>query len=86
MFEIVISLFVAAIAAWYIWSSFFKSSAKEQSAYLAQLKIPEDSTLRRHFITHLKNEIESAMYLSPNDSVLQRRYNSLVAVELNNRS
>jgi hypothetical protein len=83
MFEVAIFLCIAAIAAWYILPSFFKSNAAEQSAYLEPLKIPEDSTLRRHFITHLKSEIESALHLCPDDTVLQRRYNTLVAVELN---
>ena len=82
MFEATIFLFVAVIAAWCVWSSFFRSNVIEQD-YLKSLKIPEDSTLRRHFITHLKSEIEATLYLCPNDSVLQRRYNTLVAVELN---
>jgi hypothetical protein len=86
MLEIVIFLFIAAIVAWFIVRSFFTSSAATQSAYLEPFKIPEDSTLRRHFITHLKGEIESALHSCPDDAVLQRRYNSLVAVELNHRS
>lgn len=85
MLEIVIVLFVAVVA-WFIVRSFFTSTAATQSAYLEPFKIPEDSTLRRHFITHLKSEIESALHSCPDDAVLQRRYNSLVAVELNNRS
>ncbi len=83
MLEIVIFLFVAAIAAWYFLPSFFKSKTADQSAYLEKIKIPEDSTLRRHFITQLKGEIESALHSCPDDVVLQRRYNTLIAAELN---
>jgi hypothetical protein len=49
------------------------------------LKLPEDSTLKRHFLKHLQSEIEDALSPRPTDSVLQRHYDSLVAAELENR-
>jgi hypothetical protein len=41
--------------------------------------------LRRHFLAHLQSEVESALFPRPTDSVLRRHYDSLVAVELENR-
>lgn len=49
------------------------------------LRVPEDSILRRHFLSQLQGEIEAALFPRPTDSVLQRHYDSLVAVELQNR-
>ena len=90
MFEIVIFfLLVSVIVAWYRFPSFFKffktSAIAESSAASSKLKIPEDSMLRRHFMTQLQSEIESALLPRPTDSVLQRHYDTLVAAELNNR-
>jgi len=46
------------------------------------LKIPEDSTLRRHFISALQVEIESSMPARPTDSALKRHYDSAVQAKL----
>lgn len=46
------------------------------------LKIPEDSTLRRHFISALQVEIESSMPNRPTDSALKRHYDSAVQAKL----
>lgn len=84
MFEVVV-LFVLAVAAWYARPFFFKSKIANQSTCSNKLKVPEDSVLRRHFLTHLQSEIESALFARPTDSVLQRHYDSLVTAELENR-
>jgi hypothetical protein len=47
--------------------------------------IPEDSVLRRHFMTQLRNEIEMNLFPRPTDSTLQRHYDAMVAMELENR-
>lgn len=47
--------------------------------------IPEDSVLRRHFITQLRNEIETSLFPRPTDSTLQRHYDAMIAAELENR-
>jgi hypothetical protein len=88
MLEVVVFfLLVFAIAAWgglfTVFKSFQKAEAAKQSA--AKLKLPEDSVLRRHFLTHLKSEVESALFPRPTDSVLRRHYDALVAAELENR-
>ena len=47
--------------------------------------IPEDSTLKRHFITQLRSEIEQEMAPRPTDSTLQRHYEAQVAAKLAGR-
>lgn len=47
--------------------------------------MPEDSVLKRHYITQLRSEIEMELFPRPTDSTLQRHYDSLVAAELENR-
>lgn len=47
--------------------------------------IPEDAVLRRHFISHLRNEIEATLHPRPTDSILQRHYDALVTVTLEQR-
>jgi hypothetical protein len=84
MLEIV-ALFVLAVAAWYFLPFFSKSKVVNQSTCSNKLKVPEDSVLKRHFLTHLQSEIESALFPRPTDSVLQRHYDSLVTAELENR-
>ncbi|MDD1621907.1 MAG: hypothetical protein LUQ11_10545 [Methylococcaceae bacterium] len=49
------------------------------------LVIPEDSVLRRHFITQLRSQIERDMYPRPIDPTLQRLYDAMVDDELENR-
>jgi hypothetical protein len=81
----VITLFVLAVAAWYFLPFFSKSKVSNQATCSDKLKVPEDSVLRRHFLTHLQSEIESALFPRLTDSVLQRHYDSLVTAELENR-
>jgi hypothetical protein len=47
--------------------------------------IPEDSTLRRHFLTQLRSEIEQSLFPRPTDATLQRHYDTMVDAELKNR-
>ncbi|MCF7965643.1 MAG: hypothetical protein K9L79_08915 [Methylobacter tundripaludum] len=49
------------------------------------LVVSEDSTLQQNFLMHLQNEIESALFPRPTDSILQRHYDALVNAELENR-
>lgn len=44
--------------------------------------LPEDSTLRRHAMTHIKSLVESAMPPRPTDSVLRRHYDAMRDSEL----
>jgi hypothetical protein len=46
------------------------------------LRVPEDSTLRRHFLTQLRAEIEARMPPAPTDASLRRHYDATVDAEL----
>jgi hypothetical protein len=45
-------------------------------------KIPQDSVLRRHYLTHLRTEIESGLAPCPTDSILRRHYDHLIDTEM----
>lgn len=47
--------------------------------------LPEDSVLRRHFITELRNQIELELSPRPADALQLRDYESRVETELKNR-
>lgn len=44
--------------------------------------IPEDSVLRRHYISHIKYMIETITFPCPTDSVLRRHYEHLISSRL----
>jgi len=75
--SVMLLAFIAAIAVWYFLPSFSKSKSAEHSVYLEKLKVPEDSVLKRHFLTHLKSEIEAARNACPTDPTLRHHYNTL---------
>lgn len=62
-----------------------KSGGAGISAGDAGLSLPEDSILKRHFLTQLQSEIEATLFPRPTDSMLQRHYDSLVAAKVDNR-
>jgi len=62
-----------------------QSDASSDSCLNSELRVPEDSTLKQNFLTHLQSEIESALFPRPTDSILQRHYDALVNAELENR-
>lgn len=47
--------------------------------------IPEDATLRRHYLAKLRDDIQAALFPRPTDSVLQRHYDALVNLEMEKR-
>ena len=99
MFEVtglfLIMLLIAASAFFPVgYSIFFDSTKKAQHQtvmvkeslnVIEVKKVPEDSVLRRHCLTHLQAEIESAFAPRPTDSVLQRHHDTLIAFELEKR-
>jgi hypothetical protein len=46
------------------------------------LLIPQDSTLARHYLTHVQSLIEQLLPPRPSDSTLKRHYNAMVAGKL----
>lgn len=47
--------------------------------------IPEDSTLKRHFLTNLRSSLESEFSPRPTCSMLSRHHDALIAVEMGKR-
>ncbi|MGZ4980583.1 MAG: hypothetical protein ACXWE4_04670 [Methylobacter sp.] len=62
-----------------------QSDTSGDSGSNSELEVTEDSTPKPHFLTHLRAEIESALWPRPTDSILQRHYDALVSAELENR-
>ncbi len=47
--------------------------------------LPEDSTLRRHFVSNLRREIEATFAPRPTDSALRRHYDTMIDAVLEHR-
>lgn len=60
------------------------TSAPAPSASTApkKLQIPEDSALKRHFLSALKADVEAKMPPKPTDSTLKRHYEAAVQSKL----
>jgi len=58
-------------------------SREGSEAQQENLKLPEDSMLRRHYITNLYAIVESNMPHRPTDSVLRRHYDTMINTEVN---
>jgi Rod binding domain-containing protein len=61
-----------------------KVSAAVIVATTEKLKIPEDSTLKRHFLSALKAEVEAGMPARPTESTLMRHYDATVQSKVEN--
>lgn len=73
-----------------IISSFFsgKSRKAKQTTSLAEknrLVVPQDSTLKRHFLTQLRAEIENTLMPNSTDPSLKHYYEAAVAAEFQKR-
>ena len=68
---------------------FSKNLEKNDFATPAEVKqkvvVPEDSMLRRHFLTHLRTEVEAEIMLHPIDPNLRHYYEASVAAEIQKR-
>ena len=58
------------------------SSSKAASCLETNSSLPQDSILRRHYLTHLRTMIESVAPARPTDSVLCRHHDTLVATKI----
>jgi hypothetical protein len=47
--------------------------------------IPTDSTLRRHYLTHLYSQVAVTMNVRPTDATLRRHYDAMLANEIENQ-
>ena len=50
-----------------------------------KISMPEDSTLKRHFLSNLQAEVESELSPRPTCSMLKRHFDSLVLAEVDKR-
>lgn len=94
MFEIILLSMIAALFGACVFPPlassmrcFFKL---EPSAQASSVSVSSDVVLRTaderlSFLSYLQNEIEAELFPRPTCSVLQRHYDTLVAVELENR-
>ncbi|MFI3220101.1 MAG: hypothetical protein QX189_13450 [Methylococcales bacterium] len=48
-------------------------------------KIPEDSQLKRHYLTHLHNQVAASLPARPTDSTLRRHHDTLLENEVKSR-
>ena len=71
---IFITVYLASSSA----SAKFFSEKKTNKITDIKRQIPEDSTLKRHFLTNLRAQIESEFHSRPTDAVLKRHYDSLI--------
>lgn len=53
-----------------------------KSIAIEKQKLPQDSILRRHFLTHLRSQIESGYPSRPTDSILKRHFDNFLATEM----
>jgi len=89
----VLLLLVMLIAAYHFMPStwFSKADVMEKVEHLSPrsttsvVMVPEDSVLRRHFISQLRSQIQRDMYPRPVDPTLQRLYDAMVDDEVENR-
>jgi hypothetical protein len=84
LFLLIALLFAAYLLLPKSWLSGFIKKDKPATGLHDQKHcfVPEDSTLRRHYMTQLRCEIESELFPRPSDSTLQRHYDALVAEQL----
>lgn len=93
MFEVTLLLLAMLFIATCAFLPWGRSPKSSQQSYAAidtvadteELPAQEDSMPKQTFLAHLQNEIESALFPRPTDSILQRHYDSLVNAELENR-
>lgn len=66
---------------------FSKAAAKSSAADKVALQVASKSKAVEEisFLSQLQREIEATLFPRPTDSILQRHYDALVAVELRNR-
>lgn len=92
-------LIIVAFAIAYIITStpigkLFDASSSEETSHQnknksnvdnEQLTLPEESTLKRHFLSQLRVDIESSLAPLPTCSTQRRHHEALVLAEIDNR-
>ena len=70
------NLFAEAVAESTTPSPRIEAVIKDHQGQEMKQKIPQDSILKRHFLTHVRAQIESRFAPRPSDSILTRHYDS----------
>lgn len=68
-----------------VFSSAQVSSSDHKQKDENKTIVPEDSTLKRHFLSNLQAEVESELPPRPTCSMLKRHFDSLVLTEVDKR-
>jgi len=58
------------------------TSLQVKGVTLEKQSLPQDSILRRHFLSHLRSQIESCYPAHPTDSILKRHFAHFIATEM----
>ncbi len=61
------------------------SNKKKDEEESKQLMLPEDSTLRRHFLSMLRVDVESSLAPFPTCFIQKRHHETLIQAEIANR-
>lgn len=92
MLEIIVMLSIVSLFAVCVFSPSctFSWVSKTENAVgpavpVTTQSVTEESMFRNPFLGQLQSEIEAALFPRPTDSVLQRHYDAMVAVEVKNR-
>lgn len=85
LMAIVFSAYLFMPTTWFSKLLAMETVSVQPSRTMTAFIIPEDSVLRRHFVTQLRSEIELQMPPRPTDATLQRHYDALVNAELESR-
>ncbi len=84
---LIVGLLLAYVVVYTPVSSFFEGSQSSSNQGLEGVKllVPEDSTLKRHFLSNLQAEIEAGLAPRPTCSMLKRHHDALVCAEMESR-
>ena len=86
MIEILVLLLAVIFITVYMTSSSASSKTFSKKGFDEtidmKIKIPEDATLKRHFLANLRAQIESELHSRPTDAVLKRHYESLITSKI----
>ena len=55
---------------------------KPEATQASRSHVPQDSILRRHFVTHVRYMLETVTFPRPTEMVLRRHYDQLIASQL----
>lgn len=91
MIELLLAMIVLLVAFlfmpphWFFGTGVAERGESNPLCPISKQYVPEDAVLRRHFVSHLRREIEASLHPRPVDSILQLDYDALVDARLAQR-